>query len=701
YREQPADLQTQAGSKDHSRWLEQPEIRAVTKGEAPGGNFPPVLLAELMLDGSGSITDVNSNVRQYSGLRLPGPSADGPTLRADANGLVQLAGNLSVTGNVGIGTTAAPKAFQVALPESSKGGVAPGTGVTIAGGDNANIELRGTGTPYIDFAKDASTTDYHARIRLTATDKLAIEGANVGIGTTDPGTNKLKVTGNTYLDGTLTVTGNTGIGTSGSLSFGSQVRQMINLLSTNYGIGVQSNTQYFRTDKNFAWYKGGAHSDAELTAGTNGTVQMVIKDGNVGIGTDDPKSKLTINSKIGNDGSFSTFGDAQLTIFDPNPNGGSSPNGTRDVLHLVREGVAAQAYGNKVSLALGRYEHPGNTASRTQLDIKLTDASFNSHNTIMSLRSNGNVGIGTTGPTGKLDVQGSVYVGTGRNNENYKLVIRGPNSPGNDGSSQDLSYEFTNAGSVKIRAYRGSSWDTYLQLLTNAVGANSDNPQVRLHINHDGNVGIGTSAAPAAKLQVAGGAIMPAAGNSESAGILFPKNPGGGAGDAAWIRYYSRTGEATTFEIGTSNDADDHIALMPSGGVGIGTSTPQATLHVAGSLRVDGGNSVSGIPIIDFQSKRQNFSGHTGSRKQLAYTFTFSRPVTKAEAMLRSWYLVYQNREYVKEMGVFIDNGGIQITGNTVTVLVDFYLRDSTGSYDDAYNGDAIVVVIAQLSQAV
>ena len=69
--------------------------------------------------------------------------------------------------------------------------------------------------------------------------------------------------------------------------------------------------------------------------------------------------------------------------------------------------------------------------------------------------------------------------------------------------------------------------------------------------------------------------------------------------------------------------------------------------------------------------------------------------------MLRSWYLVYQNREYVKEMGVFIDNGGIQISGNTVTVYVDFYLRDSTGAYDDAYNGDAIVVVIAQLSQAV
>jgi hypothetical protein len=67
---------------------------------------------------------------------------------------------------------------------------------------------------------------------------------------------------------------------------------MINLWSTNYGIGVQDGTQYFPTDKNFAWYKGGAHSDAELTTGANGTVQMVIKDGNVGIGTLEPRSAL-------------------------------------------------------------------------------------------------------------------------------------------------------------------------------------------------------------------------------------------------------------------------------------------------------------------------------------------------------------------------------------------------------------------------
>ena len=98
-------------------------------------------------------------------------------------------------------------------------------------------------------------------------------------------------------------------------------------------------------------------------------------------------------------------------------------------------------------------------------------------------------------------------------------------------------------------------------------------------ISYSGNVGIGTST-PQAKLQIATGAIMPSAGNSDTAGIMFPKNAFGGGGDAAWIRYYARTGEATTLEIGTSNDPDDHIALMPSGNVGIGTTEPQNKLHV-------------------------------------------------------------------------------------------------------------------------
>jgi hypothetical protein len=81
------------------------------------------------------------------------------------------------------------------------------------------------------------------------------------------------------------------------------------------------------------------------------------------------------------------------------------------------------------------------------------------------------------------------------------------------------------------------------------------------------------------------GAITPSAGNADNAGIMFPRDPGGGGGDAAWIRYYPRAGtEACTLELGISNDGDDHIALMSSGNVGIGTQTPGSKLHVIGSV---------------------------------------------------------------------------------------------------------------------
>ncbi|MFY7883421.1 MAG: hypothetical protein ACOVOV_01110 [Dolichospermum sp.] len=142
------------------------------------------------------------------------------------------------------------------------------------------------------------------------------------------GTGEVKVTGNLSVTGSLT----------GSLSFGSSMRQMLNLYGTVHAIGVQNNTKYFRTSGNFAWYKGGSHNDAAFNAGTNGTSLMTLdvsgnlsvlgtispagtetnKDlglkakgtgkvkidssaiitGKVGIGTTDPKAKLDVNGSV-------------------------------------------------------------------------------------------------------------------------------------------------------------------------------------------------------------------------------------------------------------------------------------------------------------------------------------------------------------------------------------------------------------------
>ena len=688
YREQPADLQTQAGSKDYSRWLEQPEIRAVVKGEAVQGNYPPVLLAELMLDGNGNITNINPNVRQYSGLRLPGPNADGPTLRADANGLAQLAGNLSVTGNVGIGT-AAPKAFQVALPESSKGGVAPGAGVTIAGGDSASIELRGTGTPYIDFAKDASTTDYHARIRLTATDKLAIEGANLGVGTTSPSA-KLDAGGAADTDGQISLqlrSGNSGAKyNSNQITLGyNNTAQYRHAIKTRHHSGQKAgNAIDF-----YVWKQG---TDTADTIGSLHT--LTLDGGNVGIGTTTPDAKLTVTAAQQS---------AESSITQNVANNGLNIEADYAADNYLPGIVWTTNNNNSSKPKAGIWISEHGTGSRLYLGTS-NDYATGITNKAITVHESGNVGIGTTtAPAGKLDVQGSVYVGTGRNNENYKLVIRGPNNPGSANSYQDLSYEFTSAGSSKIRAYRGSSWDTYLQFLTNASDANADNPQVRLHINHDGNVGIGTTSLGGRLTVGASGTHLQLRREStETTGgkqlflELYQNDPSNRVPEVfPSIRFHHNNKFWHRLEA-----RSDGLHIM-TGDISSESYSPLKVgdLRVNGQFAVGGGQAVTGIPVIEFRSLQQRFSGQTGSAKMLTYTFTFSRPVISAVPMLSTWFLRYANREYVKEAGVGCY--ATRITGNTVQVDVYFFLKDASGNYDDPYEGEAIVVVIAQLSQAV
>jgi hypothetical protein len=66
---------------------------------------------------------------------------------------------------------------------------------------------------------------------------------------------------------------------TGNLLFGAQTRQMINLIDTTYGIGVQADAFYQRTGNEFFWYKGGTHSD---TFGDAGGGQQLMRLGNSG-----------------------------------------------------------------------------------------------------------------------------------------------------------------------------------------------------------------------------------------------------------------------------------------------------------------------------------------------------------------------------------------------------------------------------------
>ena len=86
--------------------------------------------------------------------------------------------------------------------------------------------------------------------------------------------NNIITTGTVAASGTVTGGAFT---TAGNLGMGSTTRQMINLYAGDYGIGVQGSTQYYRSGGGYAWYRGGAHADAQNASG-GGTAQMFLSD---------------------------------------------------------------------------------------------------------------------------------------------------------------------------------------------------------------------------------------------------------------------------------------------------------------------------------------------------------------------------------------------------------------------------------------
>jgi microcystin-dependent protein len=66
------------------------------------------------------------------------------------------------------------------------------------------------------------------------------------------------------------------------INFGKRLGALLTLYDPGYVIGIQPNTFYQRSDKNFGWYKGGGHADTELDPG-GGSKMMALTDGNLDV----------------------------------------------------------------------------------------------------------------------------------------------------------------------------------------------------------------------------------------------------------------------------------------------------------------------------------------------------------------------------------------------------------------------------------
>ena len=356
-------------------------------------------------------------------------------------------------------------------------------------------------------------------------------------------------------------------------------------------------TSYFPLPALFA-------DDAEVKLNSNdGSTNFVIQDntgiivssvtsagnayfkGNVGIGTASPSSKLHLFGAVG--------------------------SGEDGCLTLETD-AAANA---KWMLA------PNYSTTNSFQILYMADVS----NPRLFIKSGGNVGIGTTNPSAKLEVAGQVKISGGSPAAGKVLTsdaggLATWQSVGGDNLGSHIATttlnmagnSIINAGNVGIGTtspavkldITNPTSDNLLRLRTTGVDTNaalnfqndaqswqiqvqgSDNDkfyivdgnvvQARLVIDTSGNVGIGTTAPV-----VYPGYTTLALNNATNGGVLDFMSNGTLIGEIYNVgnsNFYMKTPSATPIVLATNST--DRVYISSSGNVGIGTTSPQAPLHV-------------------------------------------------------------------------------------------------------------------------
>jgi len=400
-----------------------------------------------------------------------------------------------------------------------------------------------------------------------------IANSNVGIGTTDP-SSQLTISKNSSSTYTSSDAGTA----TGDLVLQNNNQTVNNFNRISFQTpSANSGGNILDAARITAIYSdhGGANPSAHLSfetkedAGTMYERMRIDSDGNVGIGTTSPSRKFEVHEgnvylKVG---AQSGFADGYGPILTTNSNSIVAP----ERVYLA----ASQAYIRRENIGGQGLTLHGDTFSRFTY--------YNGSSTVEALRIDnaGNVGIGTTSPSAPLDISSSATGGT------------------------TIELDNTSTG--------GRNWTLYSSGSGNSFGAgkfalyDADAASVRMLVDTSGNVGIGTTS-PQASLHVAGDIGNTPTGN----GVLMGISTSGASnyghiqlnGDTGSYIDFSSSGVDRKGRILYNNAANymqiqtngsDKVRITSSGNVGIGTTSPSATLDVNGAGNFSGGTVVSGV----------------------------------------------------------------------------------------------------------
>jgi hypothetical protein len=445
--------------------------------------------------------------------------------------------NNTNTGSVGIGTSTPESAVKlhVAGPVLSTG--------SFGGYSFRNRESSTSADDWVWY----STGNVARLWRPGSGDLLGVTtSGNLGLGTISPN-QKLSVvgTGAFYNSTPIQPSGVRGL-FMGNFSVGSSI------WSYNYVAGTGDSLNISAQDISLNTYVSG-----------NGVPRLFINNaGSVGIGTTAPNQTLTVAGY-----NTSSFGSTAQII-------GTAPSGTlQNQLNITS---SANTWGLILGQNNGGAGTTGYHCAGCAHVVNFNNAALilGTNNTErMTVTGAGNVGVGTTAPAHKLDVQGGAVNASGG------LCIAG-----------DCKSTWSQVSG------NSSQWTT--------SGSN-------IYYN-SGNIGIGTGAPASAKLVISGTAGaegLDLSTTDQYANLRVIRNSNSGFDKDLFLQYGAGAGSKIHFY---SNNSES--MTLTAGKLGIGTTTPGAKLDVNGDANVNGNITATG----NIAAKYQDVAEWVPSRQKLA-----------------------------------------------------------------------------------